>query len=90
MVQAAGGNLGEKMPNYQFRDTARFECEDDDGRRYVVIQREQWMFWQTADGKRHQDRIGTTYRLADGREVDRRGEDEFEIVATEVLIRKIG
>lgn len=65
------------MINPNLREIARLNCEDDAGTKYTVVKYEP----VKAGGD-------LQYFLADGRQVDARTEDTFEILASGIVIRK--
>ena len=77
------------MPRRTVREIDRFYCEDDDGNEYVVIEYQHYAISETLN--RAPQEVPTTKecRLRDGKHVNVLGGDLFEIVETDVKIRKV-
>jgi hypothetical protein len=77
------------MAKKVIRETDRFDCEDDRGGEYVVVELQHYSIWEPLSGPRQEKPTVKEYRLLDGRDVEIVGEGTFRIIATDKVIRKI-
>jgi hypothetical protein len=77
------------MPERVVRETDRFECEDETGSQYVVVELQHYSIWKPMSGPLEEKPTVKEYRLLDGRDVEIVSEGTFKIIATDEIIREI-
>ena len=71
------------------REIDRHDCEDDDGKEYVVIEYQHYRMWRPLNGPPQETPTVREFLLVDGRDVNQVDDNTFQIVLTDKIIRKV-
>lgn len=76
------------MTKTTIRESDLHPCEDDDGKQYVVIERQHYSISEPLNGPPEEKPTVKEYRLATGGAVKWLSNETFQIVANDKIIRK--
>lgn len=77
------------MTRTTIRAIDRHDCEDDEGREYVVIEYRHFSIREPLNGPRQEVPGVREYRLSDGSDVNWIDDNTFQILANDRIIRRI-
>ena len=71
------------------RETDRFECQDDNGNLYTVIESTRYNVFKAIDGSSQEIEGSKSFYLLNGHSVNDIDGETFQVVETDLIIRKV-
>ena len=71
------------------RETDRFECQDDNGNLYTVIENTRYNVFKAIDGSSQEIEVLKSFKLSNGPSVTYIDGEKFQVDGTDLIIRKV-